>query len=128
MSPPRESFDVFIARAMRSSDPVACLRERRDDPTLDADEGTRLRAIDEDGFRIAALIVAKLRFERLLQGSAPAARGFALDARTFADVFRDYHQQVPMTSPMPWDEGRRFDEWVREQQRTEPQRGQTPSC
>ncbi|MBL8768995.1 MAG: hypothetical protein JNL94_16605 [Planctomycetes bacterium] len=127
MSTPRESFDGFVARALRAPDPVACLCERRADPTLDADERTRLRAIDEDGFRIAALIVAKLRFERLLQGSASAARGFALDVRTFADVFRDYHQQVPMTSPMPWDEGRRFDEWVREQQRTEPQRGQTPS-
>ncbi len=115
MSATNESFPAFVARAMRSPDPVARLRERIADPRLDADERERLRAIDEDGFRVAALLVAKLRFERLMQGSPLVARGFAIDARAFADMFREYHEQVPMTSPMPWEEGKAFEDWARRQ-------------
>lgn len=115
MSASPESFAAFIARALRSPDPVARLRERLADPNLDVEERARLRAVDEDGFRVAALIVAKLRFERLMQGSARVAHGFALDAQAFADAFREYHEQVPMTSPMPWEEGKSFEDWARRQ-------------
>jgi hypothetical protein len=117
MNAPRVTFEAFVAQAMRSPDPIGVLNARRGDPALDGSERAQLAAIDDDGFRISALLVAKLRFERLLQGSPQAERGFELDAEAFAAVFREYHAQIPMRSPMPWDEARSFEQWVEREAR-----------
>ena len=69
---------------------------------------TGLAAIDEDGFRISALLVARLRFERLLNGHPAVPDWLDRDAAGFAETFRRYHAAVPPTAFFPPDEARTF--------------------
>lgn len=67
--------------------------------------------IDARGFRIASLLCAKLRFERLSHGSPRAIRWFRDDERGFTAAFRRYHREVPPTAHDPRGEARSFEEW-----------------
>jgi hypothetical protein len=73
--------------------------------------------VDEDGVRISALLVARLRFERLLNGSPQAADWFATEPEGFARAFQNYHREVPMTAFFPGAEERLFTRWIRALQR-----------
>ena len=70
--------------------------------------------VDEDGFRIAALLVARLRFERLMNGSREAAAWFEGDPEGFAETFRAYHAHVAPTAFFPAAEGRLFAAYLEE--------------
>jgi len=98
---------ALLADLLTAPDPVAALRERL--ARTDADP--TLRAIDEDGLRIAALLVVKLRFQRLTNGSRLANEWFERDARGFTDAFRAYHRDVPPTALDPWREAASFHQW-----------------
>ena len=67
-----------------------------------------------DGLEMAALLVAKLRFERLVQGSAGVARWFEADPAGFVATFRAYCAEVPSRSAFPAAEARAFLLWMRE--------------
>jgi hypothetical protein len=67
-----------------------------------------LGAIDEAKLRLTALLVARLRFERLLRGCPEADEWFEGDPEDFADAFRDYHASVPLTAFFPGHEARLF--------------------
>ena len=71
-----------------------------------------LAAIDKDGFRISALLVARLRFERLLHGHPTVPEWLDRDAADFTETFRRYHAAVPPTAFFPPDEARTFDAWL----------------
>jgi hypothetical protein len=71
-----------------------------------------LARADEDGIRLAALLVARLRFERLMQGSQHASDFFEQDPEGFAAAFRAYHQAVRPTECFPMGEARLWSEWV----------------
>jgi hypothetical protein len=94
------AFERRLAAAMRADDPVAAVRKIA--PGADA-----------DGVRMTALLVARLRFERLLRGSLEAEAWFAADPAAFADAFRRYHAAVPPRAFFPADEGRLFAAWQR---------------
>lgn len=64
-----------------------------------------------DGVRIAALLVAKLRFERLLRGSSEIDAAFERDPQRFTEAFRRYHEEVPLTAFDPLAEVRAFSAW-----------------
>lgn len=66
----------------------------------------------EDGFRIAALLIVRLRFERLLNGSARAADLWNSDPRSFTALFRRYHPSIPATGWSPRDEAALFERWL----------------
>jgi uncharacterized protein (UPF0276 family) len=66
----------------------------------------------EDGVRMASLLCAKLRFERLIRGSRLAERWFEEDPRAFSAAFRAYHRRVRATAFFPSAEARLFDRWV----------------
>ncbi|MCY3003750.1 MAG: DUF692 family protein [Planctomycetota bacterium] len=68
----------------------------------------------EDGFRIAALLIVRLRFERLLNGSARAADVWNSDPRSFTALFRRYHPSIPATGWSPRDEAALFERWLAE--------------
>jgi uncharacterized protein (UPF0276 family) len=68
----------------------------------------------EDGFRIAALLIVRLRFERLLNGSSRAADLWNSDPRSFTSLFRRYHPAVPATAYSPRDEAVLFERWLAE--------------
>ncbi len=105
------AWERLLARAMTADDPVAALRAGA--KRLPASLRKQLARIDEDGFRISALLVARLRFERLLNASTEAAEWFAAEPDTFAQAFRRYHRDVAMTAFFPGAEARLFTQWVR---------------
>ena len=76
----------------------------------DSGAGARL-GVDEDGFRMAALLVSKLRFERLIHGDRDAAAWFERDPAGFAAAFRRYHATVAPTAYFPWDESGLWRAW-----------------
>ena len=107
-------YERVMARALRSDDPVASVRaaaKHVDCP--DALRPALLAACSQPaGLRMAALLAARLRFERLLQGSARAAAMFDADAERFAATFRAYHAEIPAAASFPGAEGAAFDAWL----------------
>jgi hypothetical protein len=101
-----ERYERVMASVLTAPDPIAALEE------LDASERVLLEPIDHDGLRMAALLVARLRFERLMHGSTRAAEWFESDPRSFARAFKRYHASVPPLSTFPLDEARAFEAWL----------------
>ncbi len=93
---------------MRHPDPPAELQRRSTDPTLPAALRHALATADPDGLRLAALLVCKLRFERLLRASPEAERLFTADPAAFAQTFRRYHESTPLLDFFPPREAQRF--------------------
>ncbi|MBN8612862.1 MAG: DUF692 family protein [Deltaproteobacteria bacterium] len=62
----------------------------------------------DDGRRMTALLVAKLRFERLQRGSDLAMQWFDESPQRFAELFRSYHLATPMEATFPAQEADRF--------------------
>jgi hypothetical protein len=104
-------YEKLVARAMRAPDPMAALRAAARDRRLDPDTRRRLANASEDGVRMSALLVARLRFERLMRGSPEAEQWFDEDPGTFSAAFRAYHEAVPPTAFFPRDEARQFRAW-----------------
>lgn len=104
------TWEKLLARALRAEDPVSVLRTACDDPSLPrATRRAFTRAIaDDHGLRMAALLVAKLRFERVVRGSAELAEWFERDAQEFTEVFRRYHAVTPLDAVFPAAEARAF--------------------
>jgi hypothetical protein len=115
------AFERILADALLAPDPVAAVRAAAAEPGLPAALRRALLNMDEDGVRLSALLVARLRFERLMQGSPEAGRWFEDDAAGFTAAFRRYHQAVRASSFFPRGEARLFEAWLRatasEQQR-----------
>lgn len=110
-------FERLLARALTSADPVAALRAAARDRALPADVRRRLAAADEDGVRLSALLVARLRFERLLRGSPHAEDWYDSDPATFTEAFRRYHSTVPPTAFFPRAEAALFSRWLEDERR-----------
>ncbi len=102
------TYEEALARVLRAADPgdelKAVLAEE-----LPAELRWALAAIDPDGLRLAALQVARMRFERVVQGSAEAAAWFDADPRGFTAAFKRYHLEVPPAGVLARDEGAAFD-------------------
>jgi hypothetical protein len=101
-----ERYERLMATVLIAPDPIAAL------DALDEEERALLEPIDRDGLRMSALLVARLRFERLMHGSARAGEWFESDPRSFAQAFRRYHASVPPRSTFPLDEARAFEAWI----------------
>jgi hypothetical protein len=106
-------LEQLLAGALTAPDPVAALAKVRRDPRLSPDARRALAAIDEDGFRISALLVAQLRFTRLLHGHPEIEAWLERDPEGLAETFRRYHAEVPPTAFFPPDEARLFEAWGR---------------
>ena len=104
-------FETLLARAMTATDPVRALDEASRDRRLPHSLRSSLKRVDRDGVRMAALLVARLRFERLLRGSPEAEEWFERDPASFADAFRRYHAEVAPSAFFPSAEARLFREW-----------------
>jgi hypothetical protein len=99
-------LERLLARALCAEDPVASLRQAARDEKLDAATRMRLERADADGVRIAALLIARLRFERLIAGCPEAEAWFETDPAAFTRALRDYHHAVPPTAYFPAAEAR----------------------
>jgi len=112
MSDAYRRFDKLVADALLAADPVAVLRAAQDgDWPPELREAIAAAASAEDGVRLTGLLVAKLRFERLMQGSRVAGEWFDRDPKEFAEAFRRYHAEVPPTATDPGGEARLFEAW-----------------
>jgi hypothetical protein len=114
-------YEEVVARAMTAPDPVAALRAAAEDPALPPGLRRGLQAADDDGIRMAALLVARLRFERLLRGCPEAEAWFDRDPADFAEAFRAYHAAVAPTAFFPPGEARLFKRWSAERAQAHPQ-------
>lgn len=93
---------------MRSADPPGELQRAAADPALPPALRRALLRADGDGVRLAALLISKLRFERLIRASAEAEQLFAADPEAFAQLFRRYHESIPPVDFFPPREAQRF--------------------
>lgn len=100
-----------LAEVLRARDPAAALAAAAAQPDADP----RLAAVDADGLRLAALLVAKLRFQRLVGASREAAEWFERDGRGFTAAFRSYHESTPSPALDPWGEAAAFARWRADQ-------------
>lgn len=105
------AFEALFARALTAPDPVGALRAASRSRKLSPDVRQRLALADEDGLRMTALLVARLRFERLLRGSPAAGEWFDRDPAGFAAAFRRYHAEVAPSAFFPRAEAELFDAW-----------------
>jgi hypothetical protein len=97
---------------MTAPDPVEALRRASRDTRLPSPMRRALREASADGVRMAALLVAKLRFERLLRGSPEAEDWFERDPAGFSAAFRRYHEAVAPSAFFPPVEARLFHAWL----------------
>ncbi|MBX7195578.1 MAG: DUF692 domain-containing protein [Sandaracinaceae bacterium] len=72
------------------------------------DELSHAERVHDDGRRLTALLVAKLRFERIQRGSDLAMRWFDADPEGFSAVFTRYHAGAPMREVFPAPEAEAF--------------------
>jgi hypothetical protein len=104
-------FEARLAAILLAPDPARALRAAARDPALPPPLRRALASADPDGVRMAALLVARLRFERLLRGSPEAAAAFAAEPAAFSGAFRRYHTEVPPTAFLPAAEGALYRRW-----------------
>jgi len=107
-------LERILADAFQSPDPRAAITAAAEDATLPAALRAHLSAASLDGVRVAGLLIAKLRFERLMHGSREAGEWFQRDPAAFAAAFRRYHAEVAPTAEGPLQEGAAFARWFRE--------------
>lgn len=107
-------FEERVAAAMTAPDPVAAIRALADDPGLPDElrQAARAAATQPRGIELTALLVARLRFERLMQGSQEAPALFERDPAGFVALFRAYHRDVAPSAFFPAQEGRLFAAWL----------------
>ncbi len=106
-------FDRLVADALTAKDPVAVFRNAAAaDWPPDLRDAIAAAIAAEDGVRLTALLVAKLRFERLMNGSRRAGEWFDRDAEAFTEAFRRYHGAVPPTATDPRCEADLFERWL----------------
>ncbi len=94
-----------LAAVLRAADPVAALAR------APASLQSSLTGVDPDGLRLAALFIARLRFERVQHGDLAAARHFDDDPADFAAMFRRYLAEVAPTAAFAQDEGALYRRW-----------------
>ena len=111
MSEPLRVLEEVLAEAFAGDDPLRILREARSTGRLDERFASALDQVDADGVELSGLLVAKLRFERLVQGSGFVREWFERDPQGFTDAFKRYRRAEPPLETFPGGEGRRFEEW-----------------
>lgn len=105
------TWESVLLAVVSSADPAAALRRAGRNMRLPAAVRRAFAGASADGVRIAALLVAKLRFERLVRGSAEIDAAFERDPRGFTEAFRRYHAEVPLTAFDPLAEVQAFAAW-----------------
>jgi hypothetical protein len=104
----------LLLDCLLADDPVRALREALPAAVnLSDEERAWLAGIDADGLAITALIVKKLRFERLTLSHGEMQDLFDVDPARFMQLYREYTAAVPPTGYFPTQEGDLFRAWHR---------------
>jgi hypothetical protein len=107
-------FEKALALALTATDPVLAVRRLGRDPRLPMALRRTLRKVRGPNIEMCALLIARLRFERLLRGCPEAESWFEEDPARFAVAFRRYHAEVRPTAFFPPDEAILFRSWRQE--------------
>jgi len=102
----------LVARALLGADPARALRRAARDRRVPRALRDALLRCAPDGVRLTALLIIRLRFERLLRGCPEAEAWFERDGPGFTRAFARYHRQVPPTAFFPAAEARLFRTWA----------------
>lgn len=105
-------FERAIADALRGPEPARAFETIANDESHPSDLREALRHAPANGVRIAALLIVRLRFERIQQASKVAAEFFATDPRGFTAAFRRFHDEVPPMALQPFQDARDFEAWL----------------
>lgn len=99
-----------VVEALAADDPKAtlALARARPDQALTAAERALLAGVDDDGLRLTALLVKKLRFEAILRGDPETRRRFERDPAGVARTFERYLRAEPRRALFPAEEAERF--------------------
>lgn len=106
-----DAYTRTIASLLRAPDPAAALQAVLAAPETSPQLRALLAQVAPDGLRMSALLVAQLRFNRLLNGSGAAAEAFDADPRGFSARFKAYHQEVPPRADNPVQEADDYRAW-----------------
>ncbi len=104
-------LEAVLAEAMTSATPQAVIDDFAGRSDCPGSIREALAAIDADGLRMTRLLVAKLRFQRLMHGSKRAGLLYSEDPARFAAAFRRYNRDVLMTAHEPRGEAALFEAW-----------------
>jgi hypothetical protein len=105
-------FQRLLARALVADDAVAAVAALGENPRLPHVLRSAAQQAAPDGVRVSALLVAKLRFERLMRGDARLRAWFEQSPRVFVETFRRYHAEESPVSSFPRAEAQHFGEWL----------------
>lgn len=104
-----DALQKLLVDCCIADDPVATLeRLRAEQPELEP----WLGHLDPEGLKLTALLVKKLRFERILRGDPRLAARFQQDPQAFTVLFRNYLNEVPPTASFPAEEAQAFREFL----------------
>lgn len=106
------ALQAIVARACLSVDPPAELARAGADAAIAPLVRGWLAGVDADQLRIAALLVQKLRFERITRGDTAVREHFARDPGAFTREFSAYARSV-LPELFPAAEARAFAAFVR---------------
>lgn len=101
------ALNQALVAILSAPDPHAAWEAACVDPALRAEVRDQLARLDPDALRLQALLVAKLRFERLV-ADPELALEFDADPEGFTARFRRYAAAVVPRSPYPEHEVRAF--------------------
>ncbi|ACY17232.1 hypothetical protein [Haliangium ochraceum] len=115
-------FEARVAAALRAPDPLAEIRALAEDASLPEElrAAARCASGQGTGLALSALLIARLRFEMLMQGSTWAAGQFERDPAAFAALFRAYHRARPSRGYGPACEAACFEAWLAQRTRETP--------
>ncbi len=114
LGPEYARLESLMAAALREEDPVAGFRAAAEDGELTEELRRAVQSAAPEGIRIASLLVARLRFERLMNGSVEADGWFERDPKGFTAAFRRYHREVAPREVWARGEGESFATWADE--------------
>lgn len=108
--PDEEPHEVALAAAWADPRPEVALRRLLALPLGPEVRAAVRRAVDEPaGLGITRRLITRLRFERLVQGSARASAWFDEDPAWFAQAYAQYVGATPPTAFLPGDEAALFE-------------------
>jgi hypothetical protein len=110
-------FQRLLAQALLADDAVAAVAALGENHRLSRVLRSAAQQAVPDGVRVSALLVAKLRFERLMRGDARLRAWFEQSPKVFVETFHRYHAEESPICSFPRAEAQHFGEWL---QNSEP--------
>jgi len=108
-----DRFERAYGSALCERDPVAAIGRIAVGPDCPSGLRRSLETVDPDGIRLTGLLITKLRFQRLVNGSGEATRWFLRDGAGFTAAFLAYHRAELPREHAPAREARRFHAWCK---------------